>query len=370
MAINKTKEVSKITLEGVEIPIHQEGFDFSATTATEQDVVSGKVFYNASGEKTTGTYKDMLQQRIDATNSCAYLFFNYLGTGLLDISKLNTSQATSMSNMFNGCNALTTIGLSNINTSNVTEMQFMFQSCNALTTIDLSNFNTSNVTNMSNMFYGCKALKTLDLSNFDTSKVTNMSNMFHTNWKLEALNLSNFNTSKVTNMSSMFESCQRLINLDLSNFNTSLVSNFNKTFTECYKLTTIIGDLDLIKTTTASSMLGYCRELTSVTLKNIKINLQIGSGTSYGHLLTLESLLNTIKELWTNTSGTKTLTMGTANTAKLANVYVKLIDITDEMRAEDEYIDNKAPFVVCESTDEGAMLITEYVTNVKKWQLA
>ena len=48
---------------------------------------------------------------------------------------------------------------------------------------------------------------------------------------------------------------------------------------------------------------------------------------------------------------------------------MKLVDITDEMRAEDEFIDLKKPFVVCESTDEGAMSVTEYVTS-KNWQLA
>jgi hypothetical protein len=106
-------------------------------------------------------------------------------------------------------------------------------------------------------------------------------------------------------------------------------------------------------------------------VKNIKSTFQIGSGTSWGHLLTLDSLLNAIKELWIKTgTSTSKLMMGTANIEKLADVYVKLIDITDEMRAEDEYIDNKAPFVQCESTDEGAMLITEYVTTVKNWQLA
>jgi len=103
-------------------------------------------------------------------------------------------------------------------------------------------------------------------------------------------------------------------------------------------------------------------------LRNIKTNLQVGSGTSYGHLLTVDSLIHLIKEL-RDTGFSKTLTIGSANLEKLANVYVRTIDITDEMRAEDDLIDEKLPFVVCESTDEGCMLIKDYV-NFKNWKLA
>lgn len=102
-------------------------------------------------------------------------------------------------------------------------------------------------------------------------------------------------------------------------------------------------------------------------LRNIKTNLQVGSGTSYGHLLTLDSLTHLIYEL-RDTGSLKTLTVGSANLEKLANVYVKTVDITDEMRAEDDLIDEKLPFVVCESTDEGAMLIIDYAV-FKNWDI-
>ena len=75
-----------------------------------------------------------------------------------------------------------------------------------------------------------------------------------------------------------------------------------------------------------------------------------------------------IKEL-VNTGSSKTFTIGTENTAKLSNTYEKLINITDEMRAEDDLIDSKMPFEVCESTDEGALaILTDYVA-LKNWSI-
>lgn len=150
---------------------------------------------------------------------------------------------------------------------------------------------------------------------------------------------------------------------------TSNVKSYSAAFRRLNKVITI-KTLDLLNNTSAYEMFYECRALENLVLKNIKISLQIGSGSSWGHLLTLDSLLNTIKECWDMSSSTsKTLTVGTANKTKLTSVYVKLIDITDEMRAEDPYIDNKKPFVVCESTDEGAMLVEEYITS-KNWVLA
>ena len=50
--------------------------------------------------------------------------------------------------------------LKGLNTSNVTSMRQMFDSCSKLTSLDLSNWYTSNdTTNNSSMFYGCRSLK-------------------------------------------------------------------------------------------------------------------------------------------------------------------------------------------------------------------
>jgi len=139
----------------------------------------------------------------------------------------------------------------------------------------------------------------------------------------------------------------------------------------CRSLETIQGVIDLQSATSTYGMVSDCSKLTTITLKNIKKEIQIGSGTSYGHLLTIDSLVNTIKELWDYSGGETTykLSMGTANTAKLVDVYVKLITPTAEQIEADPYIENKKPCEVCESTDEGAMLISAYA-YLKNWQIA
>ena len=159
----------------------------------------------------------------------------------LDLSGFNTSNVTDMSGMFYGCSSLTSLKLSNFNTSNVTDMRFMFYNCSSLTDLDLSGFNTSNVTDMSNMFSWCANLITLDLSNFNTSNVTEMHSMFCYCSSLTNLDLSSFNTSNVTIMQSMFSDCSSLTSLDLSNFSTSNVMIMSNMFRDCSKLTTTIN---------------------------------------------------------------------------------------------------------------------------------
>lgn len=165
----------------------------------------------------------------------------YLKT--LDVSNLNTSQITDMSQMFGACTNLNILDLSNFDTSQVTDMSRMFYLCSGLTSLDVSHFNTSKVTEMIDMFGYCAGLTSLNVSHFDTSKITNMGGMFNGCKGLTFLDLSNWDTSKVTKISGMFQDCINLETLDLSNWNLALVDNYfynaSDIFYRCASLRTI-----------------------------------------------------------------------------------------------------------------------------------
>lgn len=243
-----------------------------------------------------------------------------------------------------------------------TDYTIKFESCYALMQLDIG-YDTGAVTNFSGWLRYCRSLRENPYIN--TENATNFGYMCQQCYSLVKYNT--LNSSKVTNFSAMFRDCYNLLEADMGD--TSSGTSFSSMFDTCKKIETI-KNLNLINATSVSSIVYSCEKLKNLDIKNIKLSLQLGS-TYWGHLLTLESLLNAIKECHDNTAGTSTLTLtvGSANLSKLANVYVKLVDITDEMRAEDPYIDNKKPFVVCESTDEGAMTIMNYATLLKNWEI-
>ena len=180
----------------------------------------------------------------------------------LDLSSFDTSNITMMDKMFSGCSDLTSLDLSNFNTSNVTDMRLMLAGCASLTTLDLSSFNTSNVTDMWGMFKGCSGLTTLDLSNFNTTNVKFMREMFYNCSGLTTLDLSSFNTSNVTDMGYMFYDCGSLTTLDLSSFNTSNVTDMRYMFSDCSGLTTLdLSGFDTSSVRYITNILSNCTNL-------------------------------------------------------------------------------------------------------------
>lgn len=183
------------------------------------------------------------------------MFYGCRSLTSLDLSCLDTSLATDMSDMFgNECWDLTSINLSSFNTSKVTNMSGMFATCKGLTELDLSNFDTSNVTSMASMFYACQSLNDLNLSHFDTSNVTNMEGMF-SGCNFTSLDLNNFNTSNVEEMGSMFYYCTSLKSLNLSNFDTSNVTSMNYMFSGCDSMSSLdLSNFTIGNTTTVNNM--------------------------------------------------------------------------------------------------------------------
>ena len=101
--------------------------------------------------------------------------------------------------------------LSRVNTSNATNTGFMFQYCANLTSLDLSGWNTSRVTEMRGMFYNCGSLSTLDISDFSTANVKDMRYMFSYCYNLNTIYVGpEWSTVNVSQSDDMFRSCQLL----------------------------------------------------------------------------------------------------------------------------------------------------------------
>lgn len=232
------------------------------------------------------------------------------------------------------------------------------------TKVDMLQARVDGVNSASYLLYCYSGTNVDFIKNLDLSNVISLFSAFE---RCKMTAMPQIDTSNITSMIKAFKDCENLLTLPA--LKTSNVTSMNEMCYGCEKLVTITS-LDMINVTNCLNMLTNCKALTNLTLKNIKVSLQISDGTSYGHLLTTDSLINTIKELWDLSGGTsQTLTMGTSNIEKLASTYVKLITPTEEQIAADENIASKMPCEVCESTDEGAMLITDYVVS-KNWTLA
>ena len=161
---------------------------------------------------------------------------------------------------------------------------YLFRNYDGTSVDDLISYDdTSNVTDMSSMFYKCSNLTTVP--EFDTSNVANMYNMFNNCKSLTSV--PTFDTSNVTNMRSMFQSCSNLTTVP--EFDTSNVDNM-------------------------SGMFSTCTSLKSILMYGMKVSFDISASTKFERS-DLVTILNNLATVTT----TQTLTMRSANLAKLTN---------------------------------------------------
>ena len=119
-------------------------------------------------------------------------------------------------------------------------------------------------------------------------------------------------TENVTDMNKMFYYCSNLANVPL--FDTKNVKNMDSMFYNCKKLTNV-PLFDTSNVTDMYSMFSGCFSLEAIHMININANLKIFASTKF----TREALLEIIGNLKAQTSGTKTLEMGSTNLAKLTD---------------------------------------------------
>ena len=189
-----TRESFPTKWQGIDISFNDEGdiLKISGGTIDNSDNHSISLYYNLNGQNPV-LAADI--KEIDITGKLKII--------------------GSANDLFTSLGALETIkGLDNLDTSEVTSMENMFSKNKKLTNIDLSgstSFKTTKVTNMSYMFDSDASLTKLDLSHFDTSNVTNMAHMFESCVGLHSFTFpATFNTDKVTDMSYMFDNCSQV----------------------------------------------------------------------------------------------------------------------------------------------------------------
>lgn len=318
--------VTKIILQNRINPI--EGAEISKDFSPNQD--GSCMIYVVENQEEAETYTLYFQGNDEIWLEEGIRFF--MGFTKLreieNIKVLNTSQVTSMWNMFAGCTELTSLDLSSFDTSNVTDMWGMFAQCSKLTDLNISNFDTSKVTRMAWMFENT-GLTGIDLSHFDTSQVTDMSGMFYNNPALEWIDVSSFDTSKVKNMEQMFNDCVQLKNLNLANFNTSSVTDMRDMFSGCNSLKSLnVSNFDTSKVTQMGGMFNGCWSLISLDVSSFVTS----SVTNMGYM-------------FYDCGGLKTLDLSHFDTSKVTNMsgmfgYCRLLTSLDLSNFNTENVTN------------------------------
>ena len=148
----------------------------------------------------------------------------------------------------------------------------------------LPKIDTSNETSMSALFEDCYSL--VSIPQLDTSKTLSMDGMFSRCYSL--VSIPQLDTSRSVNMFDMFSSCYLLSSIP--QLDTSNVTDMGSMFEDCHSLSSI-PQLDTSNVTDMGSMFSRCHSLKLVKIKGLKKTLSIDASL----LLIKESLLYIIE---------------------------------------------------------------------------
>ena len=211
------------------------GFDFSRWNR------SLSMFFSSVG--TNGKYTTTIEEFILDSAILPSSMVNAFSHNESSIKKVSLKNAdftntTTTSNMFRGCNNLSSLDLTGIVTSDgLTDMSYMFYGVNNITSLDLTGFDVSNVTTMVAMFAHdgsdlSSELETINITGWNTSNVRAFDSMFQRSVALKNIDLSVFNVDNASSIRLMFKQTYALEEMDLSTWNTSNVTDMYQLFTD------------------------------------------------------------------------------------------------------------------------------------------
>ena len=170
-----------------------------------------------------------------------YMFSRFGALEELDLTNLETTDASYMHGVFFACTSLAKLNVGDsIDTSGVETMDNMFDSCGALTVLDLSSWRVDNSINISETFQNCTSLKVLNLEGWNPARNRDMDQIFMNCSSLQSLNLNGWATSEVVTADRTFYGCASLQNVDLTGWDMSSVASMRQMFTGCQSLTGLL----------------------------------------------------------------------------------------------------------------------------------
>lgn len=246
------------------------------------------------------------------------MFTNCLKLNNLDVTDWDTSNVTTMSNLFQYCRSLTDYGdVSNWTFDKVTTIANMFAFCDKLKNIpDFSGVTFTSCTTASGVFQYCIAVDSVNMSGVSFPKATTLANLFYNCYSIKSLSLTNWNVPLVTTLSYAFGGLQQCSNLVVNGWTAPKLNNMTYIFYNDYALKNVDCTLNFSVATSANNSFTGCYSLTNIS--NFMTIGKAATTLNTSTLLTVESLVKIFEALPTLTTSVK-LTVGTVNLSKLSD---------------------------------------------------
>lgn len=310
------------------------GIDWRVTADGELilgDGTQNQMFYNNSpGSLPWYSVKEQITSaRVNGTvkvfnDAATGLFSNLPNAVTIDVTGLDTSEATVLTNLFGVATSCEEIrGLDTLDTSNVVRFDLMFARCSSIKSLDLHTFDVSHAATLGTIFgssysdnlTACEYVnlsgwsnetvgfvprdlfsrvpncREIDVSGWNFPAIGSINQMFYPCRNVERVDVTGMNTSHVTDFYGVFYGCRALEEIrGLDTWDTSLGVNFGYMFDQNYALKDLdLSTFDVSKGTNFTCMLRGLKSCKNINLSGWKFrsvptngSIQLcGSSTAY-----------------------------------------------------------------------------------------